>query len=111
MLEIFYTRYFFLNLRSSTPNCMICGEVGKLPLQTLVDKQLIGYCFRVLNKDVHTFAYMVYIIALNVFHRYEYKSQWLKRVMYILDSCGLSYMWYHLHGIPTKQCKVIYIVK
>ena len=70
---------------------MIYGEVGKLPLQVSVDKQLIDYWFRVLNKDVHTFAYMVYRIALNLFRRDEYKSQWLKRVKYILDSCGLSY--------------------
>ena len=68
-------------------------EVGNLPLQTSVDKRLIGYWVRVLNKDVHTFAYMVYMIAYNLFRRYEYKSQWLKRVKYILDSCGLSYMW------------------
>ena len=45
------------------------------------------------------------MIALNLFRRDEYKSQWLKRVKYILDSYGLSYMWYNQHVIPTKQCK------
>ena len=109
MLEIFYRQFFkeILKLRPSTPNSMIYGEVGKLPLQVSVDKQLIAYWFRVLNKDVHTCAYMVYRIALNLFRRDEYKSQWLKRVKYILDSCGLSYMWYNQHEIPTEQCKVI----
>ena len=70
---------------------MIYGEVGKLPHQVSVDKQPIAYWFRVWDKDVHTFAYNVYMIALNLFRRDEYKSQWLKRVKYILDSCGLSY--------------------
>ena len=86
---------------------MIYGEVRKLPLQVSVDKQLIAYWFRVLNKDVHTFAYKVYMISLNLFRRDEYKSQWLKRVKYILYSCGLSYMWYNQHAIPTKHSKVI----
>ena len=78
-------KFFQKNLRliPSTPNSMIYGEVGKLPLQVSVDKQLIAYWFRVLNKDVHTFAYMVYRIALNLSRRGEYKSQWLKIVMYI----------------------------
>ena len=67
-----------LKLRHSTPNCMIYGEVGKLPLQTSVYKQLIAYWLGVLNKYVHTFAYMVYMIALHLFCRDEYKSQWLK---------------------------------
>ena len=69
---------------------MIYGEVGKLPLQVSVHKQQIAYWFRVLNKDVHTFAYKVYMIAYIFFRRDEYKSQWVKRVKYILDSCGLS---------------------
>ena len=56
-----------LKLTPSTPNCMIYKEVGKLPLQVSVDKQIIAHWFRVLNKDVHTFAYMVYMIALNCF--------------------------------------------
>ena len=49
------------------------------------------------------------MIALKLFRRDEYKLQWLKRVKYILDSCGLSYniMWYQLQEISTKQCKVI----
>ena len=109
MLEILYIIFFqnILKLSPSTPNCMIYGEVRKLPLQTSVDKPLIAYWLRVMNKDVHTFTYMVYMIALKLFRRDEYQSQWLKRVNYILYSCGLSYMWYQQQEIPTKQCKVI----
>ena len=56
MLEMFHRK--FLKLRPSTPpNCMLYGEIGKLPVKVSVDKQLIAYWFRVLNKDVHTFAY------------------------------------------------------
>ena len=76
-------------------------------LQVSVDKQRIAYWLRVLNKDVHNFAYMVYMTALNLFRRDEYTSQWLKRVKYILDSCGLTYMSYNQHEILTKQCNVI----
>ena len=41
-------------------------EVEKLPLQTSVNKQIIAYWLRVLNKYVHSFAYTVYMIALNL---------------------------------------------
>ena len=48
---------------------------------------------------------MVYMIVLNLFRRDGYKSQWLKRVKYVLDSCGLFYiMWYQQQ---ETQCKVI----
>ena len=75
-LEIFHRKLFkkILGLRPFTPSCMIYGEVGKLPLQVSVDKQLIAYWFRVLNKDVYTFSYMVYMVGLNLFRRDGYKS-------------------------------------
>ena len=43
MLEIFYRKFLkkMLKLRPTTSNCMVYGEVGKLPLQISVDKQLI----------------------------------------------------------------------
>ena len=83
------------------------GEVGKLPLQIKVDKQLITYWFRLLTKDDQTFAYIVYMIVLKLFLMDEYKARWLCRVKCILDNCGLSYMWYNQHLIDAKQCKII----
>ena len=47
-------------LRPSTPNCIVYGEVGKLPLQTTVDKQLITYWLRLLTKDDQTVAYCLH---------------------------------------------------
>ena len=83
------------------------GEIGKLPLQIKVDKQLITYWFRLLTKEDQTFAYIVYMIVLKLFLRDEYKARWLCRVKCILDNCGLSYMWYNQHLIDAKQCKII----
>ena len=48
-------------------------------------------------------------MALNVFSRHEYIMQWLNRAKNTMDICGLSYMWYNQHTIPTKQCKPITI--
>ena len=82
-------------MRPSTPNCMIYGEVGKLPLQTSVDKQLIAYWLRVLNKDVHTFAYMVYIIHI-----------WCilyGAIIHALISCQLDYCNSLLYNVPTHK--------
>ena len=51
---------------------------------------------------------IVYMIALNLFGRDKYKAHWLKRDKFIMDSCGLSYMWFNQHEIHTKQCKAIH---
>ena len=86
---------------------MIYGEVGKLPLQVSVDRHLISYWLRILDKDENTLAHIMYMIALHLFFRDEYKTIWLCRVKCILDNCGLSYMWCDQHVINTQQCKLI----
>ena len=62
---------------------MMYGDVGILPLQVTVDKQLISYWLRLLNKDESTLAHIIillYIIVLNLFVRDEYKVKWLCKV-------------------------------
>ena len=109
MLELFFRKFLkkILGLRPSTPNCIVYGEVGKLPLQIKVDKQLITYWFRLLTKDDQTFAYIVYMIVLKLILRDEYQACWFCRVKCILDNCDLSYMWYNQHLIDAKRCKII----
>ena len=68
---------------------MVYGEVGKLPLQVTIDKSMINYWNRLLNKDITSYA----SITLKLLISGEYKTQWLSRVTGILDNCGLSYIW------------------
>ena len=109
MLEILYIKFLkkVLKWRPSTSNCMVYREVGKLPLQIFVDKQLISYWLRILDKDENTLAYITYIIVFNLFMHNEYKAHWLIKVNHILNNCGLSYMWLNQQTLHTKQCKLI----
>ena len=65
-----------LHLRPSTPTCMVYGEVGKLPLQVRIDKHMINYWIRLLNKDITSYASIIYTITLKLFISGEYKTQW-----------------------------------
>ena len=66
MLGIFYRKFpkKVVKLRPSTSNCMVYEEVGKLPLQMYVDKQLISYWLHILDKDKNTLAYTTYILHI-----------------------------------------------
>ena len=109
MLETFYRKFLkkILHLRPSTPSCMVYGEVGKLPLQVTVDKHMINYWIRLLNKDSTSYASIIYTITLKLFISGEYKTQWLSRVKCILDNCGLSYIWLNQNRIDKSKCKSI----
>ena len=109
MLEVFYRNFLkkLLKLRPSTPNCMVYGEVGALPLQVSVDKRVINYWLRLLNKHESTYSYIIYNIALKLFTIGDYKTQWLCKVKCILDSCGLSYIWDNQSEINTNVCRKV----
>ena len=84
---------------------MVYGEVGKLPLQVTIDKHLMSFCLRLLNKEESSLAHIVYMIAHNLFVRDVYKSKWLCRVRNIVDNCGLSYLWLNQSMMDTNQPK------
>ena len=109
MLETFYIQFVkkILHLRPSTPICMVYGEVGKLPLHVTIDTHMINYWIRFLNKDITSYASIIYTITLKLFISGEYKTQWLSRVTGILDNCGLSYIWLNQNLIDKSQCKYI----
>ena len=86
---------------------MIYGEVGKLLLQVTVDKNMINYWLRILNKDEHTLSHIMYTIIFTVFTRNEYNAKLLCKIKCILDNCGLSYIWDNQTTIDTATCKKI----
>ena len=85
----YFIGFFFkiLHLRPSTPSCMVYGEVGKLPLQITINKRLMSFWLRLLNKEESSLAHIVYMIAHNLFVRDVYKAKWLCRVNKIVDNC------------------------
>lgn len=109
MIEVFHRKFLkkLLHVRDSTPNCIIYGELGIYPLQMNIDKRLIGYWFRILNKEESTYVHIIYNIVFRLYTLNEYKCKWLCKIKNILDDCGLSYMWDHQDTIDTKQCKLI----
>ena len=84
---------------------MVYGEIGKLPLQVTIDKHMINYWIRLLNKDSISYASIIYTITLQLFISGEYKTQWLRRVKGIIDKCGLSYIRLNQNRIDKNQCK------
>ena len=63
---------------------MVYSEVGKFPLQLTIDKHMINYWIRLINKDSTSYASIIYRITLKLFISGEYKTQWLSRVKSII---------------------------
>ena len=109
MLEVFYRKFIknVLKLNKSTPSGMVYGEVGKLCLQTKMDKYIISFWLRLIVKENTTLVQNAYALSYQLFMHGNYQSLWLTKVKTVLDHCGMSYIWENQHLIDTVKVKAI----
>ena len=69
-LEQFQLRFckLILNLKASTPNCMIYGETGQMPLELQIKSRVLCYWARLINSKVDKISNVLYrtILSLHV---------------------------------------------
>ena len=92
-----------LNLKTSTPNCMVYGETGVMPLKLDVQCRIISYWSKLVYPTTNNLSSKLYAVALSHFqHSISNKFIWLENVKNILISCGFSGFW-DMHTFPNRN--------
>ena len=81
-----------LKIRNSTPNYMVYGELGRLPLEIIVKSRIILFWNSLLFED-NKLSSIMYKIMLNLHSHHPSKFKWISNVKSILDEVGLSFIW------------------
>ena len=79
-----------LGVRSTTPNFMVYGELGRVPLETIVQTRMITFWYKLLSSNKLSSKLYNLTYALNINNKFKYK--WLTNIKKILDSLGLSFI-------------------
>ena len=89
-----------LGVKSSTPTCMVLGEVGQLPISLIVKSRLLCFWYKLtLESRSDIGKYSIIMLKLNKrmtnrLGRGDANTlQWLEFVYSSLDSLGLTYIW------------------
>ena len=94
-----------LNLKSSTPNFMVYGELGRYPLIINVKVRMISFWGKLLNFQNSILSSKLLYVLRN------YKNPWCQFVQSILNECGLSSVWQENSiNIPWLKSKVYNIL-
>ena len=86
-----------LNLKKSTPNYMIYGELGILPMSVFIKSRMVNFWIRTLDGKENKLSCILY---KSLYHKYEnnnVNSRWIKFIHNILNDCGLNYVWQFQH--------------
>ena len=89
-----------LDVKQSTPNFMVYGELGRYPISINIKVRMISFWCKLVNSYGLKMSSKLYHVLRNV------NSPWIKYVHNILDECGLSYLWYwYYHDVMHVECK------
>lgn len=80
------------HLKSSTPNYMIYGELGRVPLIVHMKTRIIAYWLKIIHGKQSKYCYIMYSL-LYAKHVNGKESKWLKNLKSILDDSGYSNIW------------------
>ena len=81
-----------LNHKKSTPNCIVYGETGVLPLKINIQCRIISFWSKLVSLVSYNLSSK--LISLSRYHNHRNSTfKWLENVRSILISCGFSGIW------------------
>ena len=94
---------FVLNLKRTTPNYIVYGETGILPLRIEKNYCIISYWTKLVTVDNNKLCSQLYFIAKSYFDnaRWLNNFSWIELVRHILTLNGFSGIW-DVHQFPNR---------
>ena len=89
ILEKLHVKFckLLLNLKTSTPSCMIYGELGRHPLNITVKLNILSFWSKLINGKQSKLLSLLYRLLYLKIHGNNTFS-WIHFVKSILDDCG-----------------------
>jgi hypothetical protein len=98
---------YMLGLKQSTPNCMVYGETGKLPIELAIKTRMISYWANIVQGNQNKLCHKMYSVILEMYNSNVYKCSWLVKIRSILDECGFSHIWFNQGNMDAKTIKLL----
>ncbi len=106
-----------LKLKQSTPNVMVYGELGVLPVEQLIQARILNYWAKVVNSKSDRICHIMYNLMFELDKQNVFHFPWINYVKSTLDDLGFSEYWQsqsivsteHFHNIVKARIKDQYM--
>ena len=82
-----------MNLKKSTPNNVLLGELGRYPAEIFIRSRMIGFWHRIISGKQDKICSLLYRLLFKLEEHNLLHSKWLFNVEKTLNDCGLSEFW------------------
>ena len=101
------TKKNILNVKKSTPNCILCGELGRYPISIQIKSRMIGFWQRIVNGKQDMIAHRLYKILLAMHEGDYFHSKWLLSVKNCLILSGNQRAWDLQENVSLGLAKLV----
>ena len=85
---------FILNVKKSTPNCIVYGETGVMPLKLDIQSRIVAYWYKLVHPETNNLSSKLYWFAKSYYENRPRSSfKWLDTIRSIFISCGCNGIW------------------
>ena len=108
-LERLCTQFYkiILNLKKTTPNIILYGELRRYPIDIFVKARMIGFWQRIINGKQDKIAFKLYKILFSMHERNLFPSKWLLIIENCLNVTGFSNVWQSQENVPLNIAKSV----
>ena len=82
-----------MSVKKSTPNVMIFGELGVLPINLLIKNRVLNYWCKIVNNKQDKICNVMYRFMFELHKNNTYQCPWLTFVKESLEQLGFSEYW------------------
>ena len=95
MLEKIHLKFckILLNLKSSTPNYMVYGELGRFPIDIDIKLRSISFWARLITGKQAKYSNVLYRLCHHLHAHHNLSFKCIQFVKKIFNDCGYNYIW------------------
>jgi hypothetical protein len=91
-----------LQVRNTTPNIMVLGELGRFPIEVIVKLRMISFWSKLIQNE-SKLSSILYKLILSLSEQNQQTFKWIKCVESIFNEVGLGYVLQNQVGYFDKN--------
>lgn len=105
IIEKLHLRFcrILLNVSNKSPKCMVYGELGRMPLQALIDQNVLNFWARILNANDKQISKILYNVTYRLNKVGLLKSDWILHVQNCLNNIEMYNLWIS-QSVSNRNC-------
>ena len=93
---------YVLGVKKSTPNSIVYGELGRMPLELLIKQRMINYWAKIVSSHNAKINKILYSIMFELHQNNRFVWPWITYIKSTLENCGMGNIWY-TQDFPDKN--------